>query len=157
MTENMDRLKSTAVATIRRWMDGRIEGLVESYPKLAVAEKYMKRGAHNYLARGDNKIASMIDGASLFLFDEEGNLDMETIFDDMLDLFSNMEEQPFEIGPVRGRLGKGALSIDIPENMITSMLFGDTGTIRLTKADFVELKTMFTADMEGLPKYPAAV
>lgn len=149
MKENIERLKASAVGTMRKWIDSRIEGFVEAYPKLAVAEKYMKRGAHNYLSMGDNRLSSMIDGISLFIFDEEGNLDLETVFDDILNMFANMEEKPFDIGFLKGRFGKGALSVDIPDNAITSILFGDTGTIRITKSDFLELKTMLVADLEA--------
>lgn len=47
---------------------------------------------------------------------------------------------------VFGSLGGGTLSIDLPDNIITTILFGSKKIINFTKDDFQELKSLVTAE-----------
>ena len=40
----------------------------------------------------------------------------------------------------------GTLSIDLPDNIITNILFGSKKSISFTKTDFYELKSLITAE-----------
>ena len=53
-----------------------------------------------------------------------------------------MEEMPFGKGFIRGTIGKGSIRFALPDNPITSILFGKTGAIKITDADLMELKKL---------------
>lgn len=55
---------------------------------------------------------------------------------------SEMEEMPFGKGFIRGTIGKGSIRFALPDNPITSILFGKTGAIKITDADLMELKKL---------------
>ena len=105
----------------------------------------MKRGAKNYLARERGRIENTIDNASLFICDEEGNIDADMLFDDMLKMFKDMEETPFGKGMFQGTVGKGVIRLKLPENPVFNLMFGNTGAIKITEADLLELKELFNA------------
>ena len=61
----------------------------------------------------------------------------------MLESISNYE---FDLGFIKGRIDGGTLSIDLPDNIITTILFGNKKSISFTKNDFEELKSLVTAE-----------
>lgn len=137
--------KDKAIDSIGTWIDGRIDDFVAQNPNMKVASVYMKRGAKNYLARERGRIENTIDNASLFICDEEGNIDADMLFDDMLKMFKDMEETPFGKGMFQGTVGKGVIRFKLPENPVFNLMFGNTGAIRITEADLLELKELFNA------------
>ena len=52
----------------------------------------------------------------------------------------------FDLGFVKGRIDCGTLSIDLPDNIITNILFGSKKSISFTKTDFEELKSLITSE-----------
>lgn len=103
----------------------------------------MKRGAKNYLTRERGKIENVIDNAALFICDEQGNIDADMLFKDMMTMFREMDETPFGKGLVQGTVGKGIIRLKLPDNPIFNLMFGNTGAIKITEADFLELKELF--------------
>ena len=61
----------------------------------------------NYLLKEDKKINELIDGLSLFI----GNIDVNMLFDDFIEMFNSMEEREFNLGILKGNLGSGAIQI----------------------------------------------
>lgn len=139
-TKNITELKDNISDSLFQWIDERIDGLVETNPKLKIASVYLKRGAKNYVLRERGKIDAMIDNASLFLCDENGNLDADVLFSDLMQMFRDMDEVPFGKGFIQGTFGKGTIRFALPESPIINLLFGDTGAIKITDADILELK-----------------
>ena len=143
--DNITGLKDKMIDSLEVWADNRIDDFVSQNPNLKVASVYMKRGAKNYLARERGKIGDMIDSASLFICDGEGNIDADMLFKDMMTMFRDMDETPFGKGFIKGTIGKGVIRLKLPENPIFNLMFGNTGAIKITEADFMELKELFNA------------
>lgn len=136
-------LKNKMVDSLEVWADNRIDDFVSQNPNLKVASVYMKRGAKNYLARERDKIENVIDNASLFICDEDGNIDADMLFKDMMTMFKDMDETPFGKGFLQGTIGKGMIRFKLPDNPVFNLMFGNTGAIKITEADFIELKDLF--------------
>ena len=47
---------------------------------------------------------------------------------------------------LKGNLGSGAMKIEIPNNLLTNLVFGNMGYIRITSGDLVELKELFITE-----------
>lgn len=113
---------------------------------MAIPAVYMKRGCHNIIRRYKDNINNGIDNAALFLADEEGNINADTLFMDAMELFKGMEETPFDIGFVTGTIGKGKVCVTLPDNILMNVIFGNKKTITLNEDDFLELKTLLTTE-----------
>lgn len=142
--KNITELKEKLAESLKTWIEERIDSLAAANPKLKIASVYLKRGATNYIARESGKIDKMIDDAALFICDEEGNFSPDMLFDDLMTMLREMEEVPFGSGLMQGTIGKGVIRFKLPDNPVFSLLFGDTGAIKITEADFMELKDIFT-------------
>lgn len=145
--EKLNTLKDKIISSVEIWADSRIDGFVANNPKLKTASIYMKRGAKNYLLKKRGKIGDIIDSAALFICDENGNIDAELLFDDLMTMFRDMEELPFGNGLIRGTIGSGVVRFELPDNPVVKLLFGDTGAIRITESDFKELKELFVENV----------
>lgn len=141
---SITELRDKLMDTLQLWIDERIDNLADSYPKLKIASVYLKRGTKNYILRERETIGYMIDNASLFLCDENGNVDVDTLFNDLLHVFRDMDEVPFGAGFIRGTFGNGTIRFALPDNPVVNLLFGDTGAIKITDADILELKKILT-------------
>lgn len=142
--EKITEFKEKAFDALESWMEGRIDDFASNNPKMKIASIYMKRGARNYLARERGKIGQAIDNASLFLCDENGNIDSDLLFDDLITMFKEMDETEFGKGFIRGTIGKGVIRFELPDNPVMNLLFGDTGAIKITEDDFLELKELLS-------------
>lgn len=138
----IEELKNRLLDSIGEWIEERIDTLATDHPSVAPASVYLKRGAHNYFNRERERIDNMLGQAEMFIADESGDVNVDTLFDDLVAMFKKIEERPFHAGPLHGQLGKGAVSINIPDNFVCTLLFGDCGKIRITAEDFMELKNM---------------
>lgn len=139
----VSEFKEEFISSIEDWADSRIDSLTDQNPRLSTTSIYLKKGVHNYLTRQSDKINSFIDSMMLFVGDGTGNIDVETVFNDILSMFNNMEELPFDFEFLQGTIGEGLIRIELPNNMFTKLLFGDTHAIRITGEDIIELKKMF--------------
>lgn len=139
---NINELKKKLLDSADFWVEQRIDELVERNPKMAVASVYLKRGARNWLAKERDTISKTMDGVAMFIADGEGNVNTETLFDDLINLFTAMDEMPYDYGMVKGTIGKGKIRIDIPDNILTNILFGNSDAITITDDDIKELKEL---------------
>lgn len=139
---NIPALKDKFLDSLDLWLEERVDYMLRDNSAMAIPSAYIKRGCHNIINRNKEKIGEAIDNASLFLTDEEGNVDSSTIFEDMLNILDVIEETDFNIGIVDGVIGKGKISFVLPDNLITNILFGNKKTITFDKNDFLELKSL---------------
>ena len=139
---NIEALKEKFLSSIDLWLEERIDDMLKNNSTLALPSVYIKRGCHNIINKYKGKISKGIDNAALFFADEEGNINMDTLFADSLELFKNIEESPFDLGLVKGSIGKGRIAITLPENIFTNIIFGSNKTIVLNGDDFLELKNL---------------
>lgn len=143
---NIPELKEKLLTSLDLWADARISDMVKENPALAIPSVYMKRAAHNVIAKNKESWGKSIDNATLFIADEDGNIDADTIFSDLMQMLENISNYEFDLGLIKGRINDGAVSIDLPDNIITTILFGSKKSISFTKSDFEELKSLITTE-----------
>lgn len=143
---NVTELKEKLLTSLDLWADARISDMVKENPALAIPSVYMKRASHNIIAKHKDSWGKSIDNATLFIADEDGNIDADTIFSDLMQMLENISNYEFDLGFIKGRIDGGALVIDLPDNIITTILFGSKKSISFTKDDFEELKSLITAE-----------
>ena len=143
---NVTELKEKLLTSLDLWADARISDMVKETPALAIPSVYMKRASHNIIAKNKDSLGKSIDNATLFIADENGNIDSDTIFTDLIQMLESISNYEFDLGFVKGRIDCGTLSIDLPDNIITNILFGSKKSISFTKTDFEELKSLITAE-----------
>ena len=143
---NVTELKEKLLTSLDLWADARISDMVKETPTLAIPSVYMKRASHNIIAKNKDSLGKSIDNATLFIADENGNIDADTIFTDLMQMLESISNYEFDLGFIKGRIDGGTLSIDLPDNIITNILFGSKKSISFTKTDFDELKSLITAE-----------
>ena len=143
---NVTELKEKLLESLDLWADARISDMVKENPALAIPSVYMKRASHNIIAKHKDSWGKSIDNATLFIADEDGNIDADTIFSDLMQMLENIINYEFDLGFIKGRIDGGVLSIDLPDNIITTILFGSKKSISFTKDDFEELRSLVTAE-----------
>nr|DAF67378.1 MAG TPA: hypothetical protein [Caudoviricetes sp.] len=143
---NVTELKEKLLTSLDLWADARISDMVKENPALAIPSVYMKRASHNIIAKHKDSWGKSIDNATLFIADEDGNIDADTIFSDLMQMLENISNYEFDLGFIKGRIDGGALVIDLPDNIITTILFGSKKSISFTKDDFEELRSLITAE-----------
>ena len=143
---NVTELKEKLLTSLDLWADARISDMVKETPALAIPSVYMKRASHNIIAKNKDSFGKSIDNATLFIADEDGNIDADTIFTDLMQMLESISNYEFDLGFIKGRIDGGTLSIDLPDNIITNILFGSKKSISFTKTDFEELKSLITAE-----------
>lgn len=139
---NIPAFKDKILDSLDLWLEERIDDMIKANKSLAIPSVYLKRGCHNIINKYEGKISEGIDNAALFLTDENGNIDAKTIFEDIMKIFSSMEETSFDIGIIKGMVGKGKVSLTLPDNILTNIVFGSNKAITFNEDDFLELKDL---------------
>lgn len=139
---NVTELKDKLLTSLDVWADARISDMVKDNPALAIPSVYMKRASHNIIAKNKDSWGKSIDNATLFIADEDGNIDADTIFSDLMQMLENISNYEFDLGFVKGRIDGGTLTIDLPENILTNIIFGSKRAITLNENDLLELKDL---------------
>lgn len=142
---NLTQLKEKFLSSVDIWADSRIDDMVKGNPMLAIPSVYMKRATHNLISKNRENWGKLIDNATLFITDEKGEIDTDTIFIDMIQMLKSVKEQPFDLGIIHGHIANGIVYIDLPDNIVTTILFGSKKSITLTEEDFAELKDLITS------------
>lgn len=142
---NVTELKEKLLESVDVWADARIDDMVKGNPMLAIPAVYMKRAAHNIISKNKDKWDKSIDNATLFIADENGNIDADTIFTDAMQMLKVVENYHFDFGIIHGHIDNGTISIDLPDNPFIAILFGSKRSINFTEEDFVELKDLIIA------------
>lgn len=141
---NITELKEKLLTSVDLWADARIDDMIKGNPMLAIPAVYMKRAAHNIISINKEKLGKTIDNAALFIGDENGDINVNTIFEDAMQMLKAVEDYHFELGFISGRIDEGTLYIDLPDNVLTTLLFGSKKSISLGVDDFTELKNLLT-------------
>lgn len=139
---NIPTLKDKILDSLDLWLEERIDDMIKDNTSLAIPSVYLKRGCHNIINKYEGKISEGIDNAALFFTDESGNIDAKTVFEDIMKIFSSMEETSFDLGIIKGIVGKGKVSLTLPDNILTNIVFGSNKAITLNENDFLELKEL---------------
>lgn len=140
----IEALKEKLMSSVDLWVDSQIDDMVKGNPMLAIPSVYIKRAAHNIIAKNKGKWSEQIDNAALFIADENGIVDAGTVFDDMMQMLKAIDDYQFDIGIIHGHIGGGMISIDLPDNIAMTLLFGSKRSINITTEDFAELRSLLT-------------
>lgn len=140
----IEALKEKLMSSVDLWADAQIDDMVKGNPMLAIPSVYIKRAAHNIIAKNKGKWSEQIDNAALFIADENGIVDAGTVFDDMMQMLKAIDDYQFDIGIIHGHIGGGMVSIDLPDNIAMTLLFGSKRSINITTEDFDELRSLLT-------------
>lgn len=138
---DINKFKGDLKAAIQEWVEYRIDELFPTKPQTKVL---LKRGLNNYLSKVDGKLNSMIDNSLLFITDENGTIDTDVAIDMFVDMFKEMDIQEYKIGMIPITVGKGEIVAELPHNPLLDMVVGNLGKVKITSADFLELKELFT-------------
>lgn len=139
---DINKFKGDFKTAIQEWVEYRIDELFPNKPQTKVL---LKRGLNNYLSKADGKLNSMIDNSLLFITDENGTIDTDVAIDMFVDMFKEMDIQEYKIGMIPITVGKGEIMAELPHNPLLDMVVGNLGKVKITSADFLELKELFTA------------
>lgn len=140
----IEALKEKLMSSVDLWADAQIDDMVKGNPMLVIPSVYIKRAAHNIIAKNKGKWSEQIDNAALFIADENGIVDAGTVFDDMMQMLKAIDDYQFDIGIIHGHIGGGMISIDLPDNIAMTLLFGSKRSINITTEDFAELRSLLT-------------
>lgn len=143
---NVTELKEKLLTSLDLWADARISDMVKENPVLAIPSVYMKRASHNIIAKNKDRWGKSIDDATLFIADEDGTIDADTIFADLMQMLENISNYEFDLGFIKGRINDGVIVINLPDNIITTILFGGNKNISFAREDFEELRSLITAE-----------
>ena len=138
----VDVLKEKFLGSIDMWLESRVDEMLSGNSAMAIPAVYMKRGCHNIIKKYKCKISDGIDNAAMFIADEDGEINGDTLFVDAMELFKGMEEASFDMGFLTGTIGKGKVAFTLPDNVLMNVIFGNRKTITFDESDFLELKSL---------------
>lgn len=136
---DMAQFTGKCKAAVQQWADKKIDELFPYKPQLRV---FAKRGVDNILTRYDTRINKALDTAMLFVADGNGCIDSDVMVDTVVALFNEMEVQKYTVWGMDVGVGRGAVTINFPHNMVFDMLLGNLGQVKFTADDFLELKDL---------------
>lgn len=139
---NIPTLQQKLIQHLPQWIDNRIDSLVADNPAMTLVSAYLKRGAHNYFALNKERISTAITQAGLFVADEQGDVNISTLFDDLKAMFEALPLYPFDLGFLHGTIGKGEIRISLPDNLFCNILFGNVQSVSIKADDFLVLRNL---------------
>lgn len=144
LKEETARLTADIKKSVKMWGEKKIDELCADRPKLKAASVYLKRGLNNWLDREEGQVGDMVDTLTLFAADKEGKIDTNTLIDDAVNIFREMEVNYTKVGAFGVEYGKGAVTISIPHNILLDMIFGNLGQVKITADDLLELRKLMS-------------
>lgn len=142
LQEDTAKLTADIKQSVKTWAESKIDELCATKPKLNAASVYLKRGINNWLDREESSLNEMVDNLALFITDKDGVIDTNTLIDDAVAIFRDIDVNYSKIGAFGVEYGKGAITINIPHNVLFDLIFGDLGQIKITADDILEIKAM---------------
>lgn len=146
MSEDVAKFASDLKVSVRTWAENKIDELCATRPRMKAASIYMKRGLNNWLDREEERFDNMADTLAMFVADKDGKIDIDTLFDDAVKMFREMDVNYAKIANFAVEYGKGEVSIAIPRNVFLDMIFGDLGKVTITADDITELKSLMSVN-----------
>ena len=143
-----EELKERLDAVLQGWIGERVDAMLQGNQQISpVAGNYLRKGVTNMVARSKDKIGGMVDALYLFLADEEGEIDMETLLDDASNILRNGKESTlFENGLLALKAGGGNILKAEAKNPVLSFLTGGTTALKLDENDIRGLKAMISGE-----------
>lgn len=140
-----DKLKADISNALRQWSEDKIESLCANYPHLRPMSVYLRRGVTNYLSHIDSQIDSAVDMLLLFVADDEGVINTDTLINDAVEMFKLSDIHETNIGIFNLTYGAGEILLSLLRNPILDIFIGNLGQIKLTAEDLLEMKNYLKA------------
>lgn len=137
--EDVNKFKGTIKNALQDWGNAKID---EMLPKKAAPKAFLKNGLNNMLARCDANINKWVDNIFLFVADENGVIDSDTMIDTLADIFKEMPKKEYNFGALGVVAGGGEVVVSFPHNFLVDMLVGDMGSVKITTEDILEIKNL---------------
>lgn len=138
--EKIGEVKDVLLRALDGWTGEMVDMMGENNASVKNVSIYLKRGIRNMLHESAEEVEEMLNNIALFVVDERGEYDMPKFVDDVAEVVRNMDETKWEIGILSGTLGKGRLRVHIPDNIITRLIFGETGAVCFSVEDLKRMK-----------------
>lgn len=142
LKEETAKLSEDIKKSVRIWGEKKIDELCATQPRMKSASVYLKRGLNNWLDREEQQVDEMVNTLTLFAADKEGNIDTDTLVNDAVNIFREMDVNYTKLGLFGIEYGKGVVTIHIPHNVLLDMIFGELGQIKITADDLLEVKQL---------------
>lgn len=139
---NIRELKERLPEAVERWADARIEDMARGDARLSIASVYMRRAAHNIAAMYAKRMQEAVDGMALFVADENGDVDADTLAHDAVEMLRAMPRQEWDFSLLHGTVGEGKIEVELPDNALTTLLLGSKKTISIDADELMELKAL---------------
>lgn len=135
--EDVNKFKGTVKSALQDWGNAKID---EMLPKNAAAKQFLKNGLNNLLTKYDEKLNVCIGNLFIFVADEKGVIDSDTMVDTLAGIFDEMQKKEYDMGQFHVTAGAGEIMVDFPHNFLIDMLVG--GSVKLTTDDILEFKNL---------------
>ncbi len=137
--EDINKFKGIMKSALQDWGEAKID---EMLPNKAAPKAFLKNGLNNLMVRQDENLNKWIDNLFLFVSDENGIIDSDTMIDTLAGIFKEMPKKEYSFGSFDIAAGSGEVIVSFPHNFLIDMLVGDTGSVKLTTEDILDLKNM---------------
>ncbi len=137
--EDVTQFKGAIKNALQDWGNAKID---EMLSKKAAPKAFLKNGLNNMLTRYDTNINKWVDTIFLFVADENGVIDSDTMIDTLADIFKEMPKKEYSFGYFGMVAGDGEVVISFPHNFLMDMLVGDMGSVKFTTEDILEFKNL---------------
>ena len=138
--DDINRFKGQLKSTLQQWGNRKIDEIFPNKPQM---KAFAKNGLNNIMARMDAKLNKYIDGLVLFVGNENGVIDTDTMVDMAAEVFKEMEPNRYQFEFMDIEVGRGKVVFNLPQNFMFDLLFGKSGNITMTVDDILEMKGMF--------------
>lgn len=138
--EDVAQFKGMVKTVMQDWGNAKID---EMLPNKAAPKAFLKNGLNNMLTRYDANINRWVDNIFLFVADENGVIDSDTMIDTLSGIFSEMPKKEYAFGSFGVVAGAGEVIISFPHNFLMDMLVGDMGSVKFTTEDILDFKSLF--------------
>lgn len=137
LLENIETTKGHVVEAVEKWADNIIDDFANRFHIVPLAA-YIKRGVKNHMAQKSDNISGMLKDAAMFICDENGNCDIETVTDDLLTMLRTMK--PVQLPFLHGTVGEGKIKFSLPNIPVITPILGGTTEITINEQDLTELR-----------------
>lgn len=140
--DDINRFKGQLKSTLQQWGNSKIEEIFPNKPQM---QAFAKNGLNNIMARMDAKLNKYIDGLVLFVGNENGVIDTDTMVDMAAEVFKEMEPNRYQFEFMDIEVGRGKVVFNLPQNFMFDLLLGKSGNITMTVDDILEMKELFNS------------
>lgn len=140
--DDINKFKGQLKSTLQQWGNCKIDEVFPNKPQLTA---FLKNGLNNVMARMDTKLNKYIDGLVLFVGNENGVVDTDTMVDMAAEVFKEMEPNRYQFEFMDIEVGRGKVVFNLPQNFMFDLLLGKSGNITMTVDDILEMKELFNS------------